>query len=444
MRIRLSDSFGYKKLLRFTFPSIVMMIFTSIYGVVDGYFVSNYAGKDAFTAVNFIYPFIMILGAVGFMFGAGGSALISKTLGEGEDKKARKLFSLFVYISLAVGVVIAVLGIIFLEPIARLLGADGLLLENSVVYGRILLIGLPALMLQLEFQSYFVTAEKPVLGLGVTVAAGVTNMVMDAVLVMLLPREYKLAGAAIATVLSQLVGGIIPICYFIFNRKGTLYLTKTAFDGGALFKACTNGSSELLSNISMSLVAILYNSQLLAYEPTNGIAAYGVLMYVNFVFLATYIGYSVGTAPVIGYHYGAQNHDELKRILKKSFVIIGGFSAVMLTLSFFLARPLTMFFVGYDAELSELTMRAFTLFAGSFLFAGVGIFGSSFFTALNNGLVSAVVSFLRTLVFQVATVLLLPRAIGTDGIWISVVVAEALAFLVTLFFLAINKKKYHY
>lgn len=442
MNIRLSDHFSYKKLLYFTLPSIIMMIFTSIYGVVDGFFVSNFVGKTPFAAVNFIMPFLMILGAVGFMFGTGGSALVAKTMGEGDDKKANRLFSLYVYVSIVCGAAISVLGIIFIRPIAAALGAEGAMLSDCVDYGRIILIALPAYMLQMEFQSFFVTAEKPHLGLAVTIISGVTNMVLDALFVAVF--RWGLAGAAAATALSQVVGGFFPLCYFFRTNSSRLKLTGTHFDGKALLKACTNGSSELISNISMSLVSMLYNVQLIKYAEEDGVAAYGVLMYVNMIFLAAFIGYSVGTAPVIGYHFGAENHSELKSLLRKSLLIIAVFSLAMLGLSQLLASPLSKIFVGYDPALLALTQRGFAIFSFSFLFAGFCIYGSSFFTALNNGLVSALISFLRTLVFQIAAVLILPVFWGIDGIWVSIVAAEFLAFAVTTLFLAGKRSKYHY
>jgi putative MATE family efflux protein len=442
MNIQLSDHFTYKKLFRFTLPSIVMMIFTSIYGVVDGYFVSNFVGKTPFAAVNFIMPFLMILGAVGFMFGTGGSALISKTMGEGRQEKAKRLFSLLVYLSLFCGIVITVLGLLFLRPVASLLGAEGEMLENCVSYGRIILIALPAFMLQMEFQSFFITAEKPQLGLAVTVAAGVTNMVLDGLFVGVF--RWGLAGAAAATAISQVVGGFIPLIYFLRPNSSSLRLTKTTFDGKAVIRTCTNGSSELMSNVSMSLVGMLYNAQLIKYAGEDGVAAYGVLMYVSMIFIAAFLGYSIGTAPVIGFHYGAENHTELKSLLKRSLVIIGSFSLGMVVLSEVLAYPLSKIFVGYDKGLLELTLRGFVIYSFCFLFAGVSIFGSSFFTALNNGLISALISFLRTLVFQVATVVILPLFWKIDGIWLSIVVAELLSFVVTVLFLIAKRKKYHY
>ena len=432
MDIKLSESFTYKKLLRFTLPSIVMMIFTSIYGVVDGFFVSNFVGKTPFAAVNFIMPFLMILGAIGFMFGTGGSALVSKTMGEGDPEKAKRIFSLLIYVSTACAVVIAVVGIALLRPLASLLGAEGEMLENCVRYGRIILIALPAYVLQFEFQSFFVTAEKPQLGLAFTVAAGVTNMVLDALLVAVFP--LGLEGAAAATTISQAVGGIAPLVYFARPNKSLLRLTKTRFDGKNLLKTCTNGSSELMSNISMSLVGMLYNVQLMKYAGEDGVAAYGVLMYINMIFLAAFIGY----------HYGAQDHAELKSLLSKSVRIISVFAVCMFALAEVLARPLASIFVGYDAGLTELTVRAFSIFSFAFLFAGFSIFGSSFFTALNNGLISAAISFLRTLVFQIAAVLILPLIFDIDGIWYSIVVAEVVSVIVTAIFIFTKRKKYGY
>lgn len=442
MQIKLSDHFTYGKLLRFTISSMMMMIFTSIYSVVDGFFVSNFVGKTPFAAVNFIMPVLMILGAVGFMFGTGGGALVAKTMGEGKTEKAKEQFSLFIYVSAACGIVLAVLGIVFMPQIATLLGAEGEMLENCVLYGRIILVALPAFMLQMEFQSFFITAEKPQLGLVVTVAAGVTNMALDALLVAGL--RWGLVGAALATAISQFVGGVIPFFYFLRPNSSLLRLGKTHYDGKALLKACSNGASELMSNISMSLVGMLYNAQLLKYAGENGIAAYGVLMYVSMIFNAVFIGYAIGVAPVVSFHYGAQNREELKGLLRKSLVIIGAFSVSMFALAEVLADPLSHLFVGYDAELLELTCRGFFFFSFAFLFMGFAIYGSSFFTALNDGLTSALISFLRTMVFQVAAVLLLPLIWEIDGVWISIVVAEVMAVVMTVLFLMLKRKKYQY
>ncbi|MDE7276400.1 MAG: MATE family efflux transporter [Lachnospiraceae bacterium] len=440
--IQLSEHFNYRRLLRFTFPSIIMLVFTSIYGVVDGFFVSNYAGKTPFAAVNFIMPLLMILGCIGFMFGTGGGALIAIAMGEGRGKKANELFSLVVYVSTVCGVLFAVLGFLFLRPVASLMGAEGELLENCIIYGRIILLAIPFYVFQYEFQCLFATAGKPKLGLYVTVAAGITNIFLDALFVA--GFRWGLEGAAAATSLSQFVGGVVPLLYFGRKNDSPLRLVKCGFDKKALGKTCMNGSSELMSNISMSLVSMLYNVQLMKYAGEDGVAAYGVLMYVGMIFQAVFIGYSVGTAPVIGYHYGAQNHEELKGLLKKSVMLVGAFAILMFVSGQLFAGPLSRLFVGYDAELLELTMRAFRFFSFSFLFSGFAIFGSSFFTALGDGIVSAVISFLRTLVFQCLSVLIFPHFWQIDGIWCSIIAAEVLAVGVTVLFVIGKRGKYHY
>ena len=442
MKIQLSEHFTYRKLLRFTLPSIVMLVFSSIYGVVDGFFVSNFVGKTAFTAVNFIIPFLMILGAMGFMFGTGGGALIAKTMGEGDDRRANELFSLIVYSSILCGVVLSGVGFLLLRPLAVALGAEGTMLQDCITYGTVLLFAIPAYVLQYEFQCLCVTAEKPNLGLAVTVASGVTNMVLDALFVAVLP--FGLPGAAAATAISQCVGGLVPQPYVIRNKDGRLHLGRTHWDARALLKTCTNGSSELMSNISMSLVSMLYNAQLLHYAGEDGIAAYGVLMYVSMIFQAMFIGYSVGTAPVVSYHYGAGARGELHNLLRKSAVIIAGFAVAMFVGARLLSGPLSRLFVGYDAALLAMTRHAFSIFSFGFLFSGFAIYGSSFFTALNDGLVSAAISFLRTLVFQVLCVLIFPLFWQVDGIWVSLVAAEAMAVCVTVVFLRVKQRVYQY
>lgn len=444
MTIQLSDRFTYGKLIKFTLPSIAMMIFTSIYSVVDGFFVSNYAGKVAFSAVNLIMPFLMIVATVGFMFGAGGTAIVANAFGAGDKEKANRYFSLFVYVAFVLGVLFTILGFVFIRPIAALLGAKEELLEHCVVYGRIILTTLPFFVLQLVFQSFFVAAEKPGFGLFVTGAAGVANMVLDAFLVILLPLEYKLAGAAIATAVSQFIGGIIPVVYFSRKNSSILRLGKTSFYGKTIFKACTNGSSEFMNNVSMSIVGMLYNIQLLKFAGENGVAAYGVMMFVSMFFSAAFIGYSVGVAPVFAYHDGARNHDELKGLLKKSLRLLGVGGLVMVTAAQLLAVPLAQIFVGYDKELMNLTVSGFRIFAIAFPFMGFAIFGSGFFTALNDGLTSALIAFLRTFVFQLGSVLLLPMIWQIDGIWISIVVAEVMAVVLTAVFLVVKRKKYQY
>lgn len=443
-RIQLSDHFTYGRLIRFTLPSIGMMIFTSIYGVVDGFFVSNYAGKTPFAAINLIYPLLAIFSTVGFIFGTGGSALVAKTFGEGDQEKGNRYFSLFVYVCLVLGAIFAVVGILFVPYAATALGATGAMRDDAVLYARIILASLPMNVLQYLFQSFMVTAEKPMLGLWITVSSGVTNMVLDAVLVMLLPQEYKLAGAAVATAMSQVVGGLVPLIYFSRKNSSILRLGKTKYDGRAIWKACTNGSSEFMSNISMSLVGMLYNLQLIKYAGEDGVAAYGVMMYVSMIFAAVFIGYSIGTAPVIGFHDGAQNHDELHGLLRKSLIMIGLFGIGMIAAAELLAVPLSRIFVGYDPELMALTVSGFRIFGLSFGFMGFAIFFSSFFTALNDGITSAIISFLRTLVFQCAAVIILPLLWGIDGVWISIVVAEFMAVVLGAIFLIAKRKKYHY
>lgn len=440
--IQLSDHFSYGRLLRFTFPSMVMMVFTSIYGVVDGIFVSNFAGKTPFAAINLIMPYIMVFGTLGFMIGTGGTALVSMTLGTGDKKRANEIFSLLMYTCVIGGISLSVISMLFLRPAAILLGAEGQILADCIRYARILLPATTAFILQNAFQSFCITAEKPNLGLGITVAAGLTNIALDALFVGLF--RWGIEGAAFATVLSQCVGGLIPFVYFALPNRSLLRLGKTEFDGNALIRTFTNGSSELMSNLSMSLVSMLYNIQLLRYAGEDGVAAYGVIMYVNFIFLAVFIGYSIGSAPIVGFHYGADHQEELKSLLRKSVVLLSLFALVMTLLALALAKPLSSIFVGYDEALLEMTTRAFMLYSLSFLVCGFNIYGSSFFTALNNGLISALISFLRTLVFQVGAVLLLPLALGLDGIWWSILVAEGVSLALTVYFLVKNRNRYHY
>ena len=442
MKIQLSEHFTYKKLLRFVLPSIVMMIFTSIYGVVDGLFVSNYVGKTAFAAVNLIMPFLMAISALGFMIGTGGSAIVAKTLGEGKKEQANEYFSMLVYLTLIGGIVLSALGILFSPLIARGLGADGALLTNCVLYARITLLSMPAFMLQNVFQSFFVTAEKPKLGLGVIVIAGVTNMVLDFLLVGVF--QIGLAGAAFATVTSECIGGLFPILYFARKNSSLLKLGRTHFNGQIFLCACGNGSSELMTNLSSSSVNSLYNIQLMNLAGENGVAAFGTIMYVNFIFIAIFLGYSIGSAPLVSYHYGAGNHDELKNLFQKSLRLIGIWGLMLFILAQLIARPLAAIFVGYDADLFSMTQNGFRIYCIAYLINGFNIYGSSFFTALNNGLISAAISFLRTLVFQLAAVLLLPLLLDINGIWSAVAVAELLTLGLTVTFFVRNRKKYHY
>ncbi len=440
MEINLSEHFTYKKLIKFTLPTIIMMVFTSIYGVVDGIFVSNIVGSDAFSAINLIMPAIMIIGTVGFMIGTGGSAVISKSLGEGNKERANKEFSMLIYLEIILGIVFSILGIKYLEPIARMLKATDSMIPDCMAYGKILLIGMTAYILQNSFQSFMIVAEKPRFGLIISIISGITNMVLDALFI----PKYGIKGAAVATITSQFIGAIIPLIYFIRKNDTMLRLGKTKFDANTIFKTCTNGSSEMVTNLSMSLVNILFNAQLMELEGQNGVSAYGIIMYIGFLFVGVYVGYSVGTAPIIGYHYGAENKEELKSLLNKSLKFLGTAAIVMTLLAEILAKPLASIFASYDKELLDLTIRAIRIYSLSYIISWFNIFASSFFTALNDGFVSALISFLRTLVFQIAMILILPKLIAVDGIWLSVVFAELLSLVVSVICFIKNKKKYEY
>ena len=443
MKIQLSEHFTYNKLLRFVFPSIVMMIFTSIYSVVDGLFVSNFVGKTALASINLILPFLMGLSALGFMIGTGGSAIVAKTLGEGDPKRANSYFSMLVYVTAIGGIILALLGMLLVPSVASFLGAEGELLSNCILYGRISFISMPAFMLQNVFQSFFVTAEKPKLGLAVIITAGVTNMILDLLFVGIL--GFGLAGAAVATVCGEMIGGLFPIFYFSGKNSSLLRLGKTQFNGRILMQTCVNGSSELMTNLSSSIVNSLYNIQLMKFAGKNGVAAYAAIMYVNFIFIAIFLGYSIGSAPIISYHYGAGNDGELKNLYKKSLQLVGSWGILLFVLAQFLATPLAKLFVGYDSTLLAMTQTGFRIYSLVYIINGFNIFGSSFFTALSNGVVSAVISFLRTLVFQIGAVLILPIVFGgINGIWSSVTVAELLTLCITITFFVRQRRKYHY
>ena len=441
-QIQLSDHFTYQKLLRFVLPSIVMMVFTSIYGVVDGLFVSNFAGKTPFAAINLVMPFIMVLGGIGFMIGTGGTALVSKVLGEGEPEKAKRYFTMMILFTLLVGAVLTVFGVTMMEKVARFLGATDEMLHDCVLYGRIVISFTAAFMLQNVFQSFLVVAERPRVGLLVVVAAGVANMVLDALFIAVF--RWGLAGAALATGIGQCIGGVVPAVYILRQKDLPLRFVPFKFEASPILQACANGSSEFMSNISTSFVSMLYNMQLLRMLGEDGVSAYGVLMYVQLIFIGTAIGYSIGCAPIVSYHYGAGHHDELKNMLKKSLTLMGITGVALTMLALGLAAPLAKIFVGYDEGLLKLTRHAFSIFSFSFLLSGLNIFASGFFTALNNGLISAVISFARTLVFQAACVLLLPAMFGVDGIWYATLVAEGLACLLSLWLIDRKKHFYHY
>lgn len=443
MQIQLSEHFTYKKLLQFVLPSIIMMVFTSIYSIVDGLFVSNFVGKTPFAAINMVMPVLTILGSFGFMIGAGGTAIVGKTLGEGDRDKANRYFSMLIYVVIGLGIVFAGVGLVFMRPLASFLGASGDMLEYCVLYGRVILAALPFFMLQNSFQNFFVMAEKPNLGLGVTVISGVLNIVLDALFIIIF--KWGLFGAAFATAFSQAVGAGIALVYFTRKNGSLLRLTpKTGIDGKVLWKACANGSSEMVGNLAASVVTMLYNFQLMRLIGEDGVAAFGVIAYFGFIFSAIFYGYAVGCSPIVSYQFGADNQAELKNLLRKSLGIIGITGIAMVLLSRLGAVPLSKMFVGYDEELFKLTVHGFKIYSVSFLFSGFSAFGSAFFTALNDGLVSAVISFLRTFVFEIGSILILPFVFGVDGIWTAIVVAELAALTVTIIFLVVKRKKYHY
>lgn len=443
MTIQLSEHFTYKKIFRFALPSIVMMVFTSIYGVVDGTFVSNFVGKTPFAAVNLVWPFLMILGAFGFMIGTGGSALVAKTLGENKKEDANRYFTMLITLVIILGIVLTIFGLIVVRPLSHALGARGQMLEDCVTYGRTLMIFNTAFMLQSVFQSLFITAEKPRLGLIMTVVAGLTNMVLDALFIAVF--KWGLVGAALASGLSQCIGGILPLIYFLSSKNDTpLKFVKTKMEGKVLLKACANGASELMTTVSSSLVSMLYNFQLMRLAGQNGIAAYGAVMYVEFAFIAVFIGYSIGTAPIVSYHYGSENHNEVKNMLQKSFKIMSILGITMMVLAQILASPLAKVFVGYDKQLFDMTVHGFRLFSFYFILVGINIYASSFFTALNNGMISAIISFSRTLGFETLAVIILPIFLQLDGVWLAITVAEICAFVISISFLIAKKEKYHY
>ncbi len=442
MKIELNTHFTFKKLLLATLPSMLMMLFTSIYSIVDGLFVSNFVGKTAFAAVNLMMPVIVMIGALGFMMGSGGTALIGKTLGEKDTEKANKYFSQIVYFTILIGLIVSFAVFFFIKDIAIMLGAKGELLEYSIKYARIMISFEVMYMLQNAFQNLFMAANKALLGFSISVIAGITNIIGDALLVGVL--KFGVEGAAIATVLSQSIAGLFPILYFSRRNSSALKLVKTSINIKTIYKAATNGASELLSNISQSLVSMVYNKQLMSYVGEDGISAYGVIMYVGYMFTAIYLGYSLGQSGYVAYNYGAQNTDELKNIRKKSLIINSSFGIVMLFIVELFATPLAKIFVGYDKELLNLTVNGFKLYGICYLISGINIYTSSFFTSLNNGLISGLSSFLRTFVFQIIAVIILPLLFGLTGIWLSMLVAEIMSLTVNTIFFVKYKKRYNY
>lgn len=442
MNIKLSDHFTYKRLLMFTLPSVIMMIFTSIYSVVDGLFVSNVVGSNALSSVNIIYPLAMVIGAFGFMLGSGGSAEVAKVMGMGKTQQANQYFTMLIIVVTILGVALSALGFVFIRPVSYLLGASELLIEDCVIYGRIMVAGSVAFMLQTMFQSFFMAAGKPQIGLILTIAAGLTNIVLDYLFVYVF--RWGVGGAAAATVCSYVVGGILPVIYFAMPNKSSLRFCRTRFYPQILFYSCTNGSSEMMTNVSQSLITFLYNVQMMRLIGEDGVAAITVILYLSFVFMSIFIGFSMGVAPIVSYHYGAGHHDELKNLFSKSWKTIAASSLAMFLLAFVLSDTLAALFVGSHPELMEMTARGIKISALSFLFSGINVFGSAFFTALCNGPISAGISFMRSLFLQAGMIMLLPMLLGITGIWLAVGVAELITMAVTIAFFISQKKRYHY
>lgn len=442
MNIQLSDHFTYKKLILFALAPISSMIFTSLYGIVDGYFVSNYAGSTPFASLNLVMPFIMLIGGVGFMFGSGGSALVALHLGMNEKEKANRYFSMIVYTMIAVGIVLGIFGFLVAPFVVKLLGATAEMTPYCILYLRINMAGIVFFMIQQLFQTFLITAERPKLGFRITLIAGCSNMFLDWFLVGFL--KLGLAGAAWATVMSQVIGGGIPLVLFFIKKDWVIHLGKTSFEIKVILKACGNGISEFLSNISMSIVGFLYNLQLLKYAGENGVSAYGVIMYVSFIFVAIYIGYTMGMSPVVSFHDGAGNKTELKNLYSKSLRIITAANLAMFILAELTSGMLAKLFVGYDAELYELTVRGLRIYSVAFLLMGFNIFSSAFFTALNNGKISAILSVSRTLVFELIMIYLLPAIFGVNGLWAVVIAVEGLGLVLSFWFLIRYGKKYGY
>ena len=446
--IHLSDHFTYKKILRFTIYPILMMLITSIYWIVDGFFISNYVGPSAFAGVNLIFPVVMIVACIGFMFGSGGAALVSKKLGEGDSDGANKTFSLITYVTLGTGLILSLIFFFLVRPIAmgfasiNQVEASEAMIDSAEVYGRIMVGGVFLYIMQGYFHSFFSVNEKSSLGFLFTLISGLTNMLLDYLLIGVF--RAGVVGAACASLSGMFISAVGPFLYFRFGKNNLIKLGKPRWNLNEITQSIANGSSEFVSNVSGSIVTIVFNVQLLKYIGEVGVSAYGIIGYVCFVFFAIFIGYSIGIAPVIGYNYGAKNPVELTNVLRKSFVIISVSGVAMTLLSAGLADPITRIFSAGVGELHTLGVRAMRIFSICYLMAGFSMFGSSFFTALNNGLISALISFCRTLVFQLGSVFVLPLIVGVDGIWFSIIVAEFLSMVMTIIFISARRRKYGY
>lgn len=444
--IKLSDKFNYSRLLRFALPSIVMVLISSVYGVVDGVIVSNYTDVEHFAALNLILPYITLLGAAGLMLGTGGSALVGKILGEGKSIRANGIFSLLTYTTIAIGLFLGLFGYITSDAVANILGADETMQHLSFEYSGIIFLFLPCYVLQLYFQSLLTTAERPSLALQITLLAGITNIALDILFVIYLKQGLR--GAAYATGVSQTFGGLLPLLYFILNRKKSdinIKLGVALWDLKAICKSCVNGLSEWLMSVSLAIVSFLYYYLLLTGDRGEmGVDTYGVLLYFSYIFIAVSVGFSRGIAPVISYHYGASDRHELHSLLMKGLLIVLVLNLVSGITAQVLSAPLANIFVGHDKGLYEYTVVAFRIYSIHFFVTGFNIYISSFFTALNNGKYSGWISVLRTICFESISILTIWMLFGVDKIWWGVTIAEFLTMVIAFSFLFLKRNFYGY
>lgn len=418
------------------------MVFMSLYTMVDGVFVSRFAGTAALSAVNIVYPMVSVVVAVGVMLATGGSAIIAKRMGEGKPEQARQNFSYLILAGVLIAVGMAALALVFLKPLLHLLGARGALFELCYAYALPLVFFIPSGILQMLFQTLLVTAGRPMLGLTVTVLGGVANIVLDYLFIV--PLQMGIAGAAIATGIGFSIPAVFGLLYFALRRSGPLCFVRPKGGGKMLLRCCANGSSEMVTNMSTAVTTFLFNLLMMRYAGEDGVASITIVLYTQYLMTAVYMGYATGTAPVFSFHHGSRNGEQLRRLFRISMGFIALCSVATFALALVFAKQVVVIFTPAGSPVFEMALYGFRLFSGSFLFAGVGIFASAMFTAFSDGKVSAAISFLRTFAFIVLALLLLPLAMGLDGVWLAVPLAEVLGFGVSLFFLYRKKKRYCY
>ena len=436
----LSRAYTLSGLVRFALPSMVMMVFLSVYTIVDGIFISNFVGTLALGAVNIIFPLISLEMGLGIMLATGSNAIIARRLGEGDAALARQNFSLVVLVAVVCGLMVEGLALLFLPQIIDLLGASAAQYPYCRDYPRAMLLFAPALFLQVGFQSYFVTAGRPKLGLLVMVGAGLVNIGLD---YLLIPR-LGVAGAGLATGLGYMVPAMAGLCFFARPRGGDLYLVRPSLERGLLWRACLNGSSEMVSNMANAVSTFLFNIMFMRCYGEDGVAAITMALYFQFVFAAVYFGYSGGVAPIISYKFGNGDTAGLRQVVRDSFRFILGISLLNFTVAILVSAPALLLFAGGNREVASIAQEGFPLFAVSFLFAGVGIFASNMFTALSDGVTSALISFMRTLLFLALAILLLPLVFKEAGLWAAISVAEGMGALVALVCLVLRRPQYQY